>query len=66
MRRTINTEEIKPGFKAFSWEYYCGRIDSLRRELIPGSNPMELKEEDDQRDWSNFEAWYNDRYSNAG
>ena len=66
MRAKIKTEEIRPGFKAFVWEGYCMRVDNLRRELIPGYDPMKLSEEDQMRDWENFEKYYESKYGKAG
>ncbi len=61
MRRSIKTEEINPGKKAFLWEGYCLKIDNLRRELIPGYDPMALAKEEDARDWNNFEKYYENK-----
>lgn len=66
MRTKIKTEEIRPGFKAFVWEGYCMKVDNLRRELIPGYDPMKLSEEDQMRDWENFEKYYESKYGKAG
>lgn len=65
MRTMINTKEIKPGFKAFKWEGYCLKVDMLRRELIPGYDPLKLSEEDQMRDWNNFEKYYESKYGKA-
>lgn len=62
MRTMINTVDIKPGHKAFVWAGYCLKVDNLRRELIPNYDPKELSEEDQMRDWKNFEKYYESRY----
>ena len=58
MRNTINTEDIRPGMKAFFWEGFCLRKDNERREIYPSYDPKNLSPEGDHRDWLEFENYW--------
>ena len=62
MRKTINTEEIKPGIKAFLWEGFCLEKDQIRRKYIEGYDPLKLNEEVDKMDWFEFQWKYENEY----
>ena len=65
MRELVDLQSFGSGFKAFIWAGYCLKIDNLRRELIPGYDPKNLTEEEQQKDLDNFEKYYEAKYGNS-
>lgn len=58
MRKNINTSDIRPGKKAFDWEYFCLILDNCRRRHDPYYDPLKLSDEQQRKDWSMFEQYY--------
>lgn len=65
MRAMIKTEEIKPGIKAFAWESFCLKRDTIRRKYNPNYDPMKLSEATQMIDWAEFEDYYREVYEKA-